>query len=229
VWLSLIFIKTHLKGKSLRYHRDRRQEDYTLFDTYDWKELHHIHCVARSFYTGCKIDPKVIGSFLTIPAKLDSSYQDFDYLDLHDSKTLLLRVSDICFITILNDSCCSLTPFKNYSERFYGEMSPLQLREVAAHLAFINLHLRKKPEFFTIVYLQRGQHLMSAKRPHFVDLEDYEPSEFGDILNFCCEYLLSACNDENIEQIKEQVKQGQLTFLFDEEGNFNNNSFISIN
>ena len=82
VWLSLIFLKTHLKGKNLRYHRDRRQEDYKLFDTYNWEELHHIHCVARSFYTGCEIDPKIMGSFLTIPAKMGSNYQDFDYLGL---------------------------------------------------------------------------------------------------------------------------------------------------
>jgi hypothetical protein len=229
VWLSLIFLKTHLKGKSLRYHRDHRQEDYTLFDTYNWKELHHIHCVARSFYTGCKIDPKVMGSFLTISAKIDSSYQDFDYLDLHDSKTMLVRVSDICFITVLNDSGASLVAFRNYLERFYGGMSPLQLREVVAHLAFINLHLKNRPEFFTKVDLHRGQHLMSSKSNDFVELSDYEQSEFGEILNFCCKEILSACDDKNIEQIKDQVKQGKLTFLFDEEGNFITNSLIPIN
>ena len=228
VWLSLIFFKTHLKGKSLRYHRDRRQENYTLFDTYNWTELHHIHCVARSFYTGCEIDPRVRGSLLAISAKIDNHYQDFDYLDLHDSKTVLLRISDICFITVLNDSCCSLIPFSNYLQRLSGGMSPLQLREVAAHLAFINLNLKKRPEFFTMVDLYREQHLMSVKSPNFIELDDYEKSEFGEILNFCCKNFLSACNDENIEQIKRKVKQGKLTFLFDEHGNFNNNSFISI-
>ena len=229
VWLSLIFLKTHLKGKSLRYYRDRRQEDYTLFDTYNWEELHHIHCVARSFYTGCKIDPGVMGSFLAISAKMDSAYQDFDYLDLHDSKTLLLRVSDVCFITVLNDSHCSLIPFSNYLQHLSGGMSPLQLREVAAHLAFINLNLKERPEFFTMVDLCKERHLMSAKYTDFVELNDYEPNKFGEILNFCCKEFLNICNDENIEQIKQEVKQGNRTFLFDEDGEFNTNSFVTKN
>ncbi|MDJ0575606.1 MAG: hypothetical protein QNJ65_10625 [Xenococcaceae cyanobacterium MO_234.B1] len=229
VWLSLIFLKTHLKGKNLRYHRDRRQEDYTLFDTYNWQELHHIHCVARSFYTECAIDSKVMGSFLAIPAKIGNNYQDFDYLDLHDSKTLLLRVSDVCFITVFNDSQNSLVAFKNFLERLSGEMSPLQLREVVAHLAFINLHLKERPEFFTMVNLYKQQQVMSAKCPIFVDLDGYESIDFGEILYFCCKEFLSACNDKDIEQIKEQVKQGKLTFLFDRYGNFNTNSLVPKN
>lgn len=70
---------------------------------------------------------------------------------------------------------------------------------------------------------------MSSKSNDFVELYNYEQSEFGEILNFCCKEFLSACNDNNIEQIKDQVKQGKLTFLFDEEGNFNTNSFMPIN
>ena len=159
---------------------------------------------------------------------MDSNYQDFDYLDLHDSKTLLLRVSDVCFITVLNDSRCSLIPFSKYLQRLSGGMSPLQLREVAAHLAFINLHLKERPEFFTMVDLHREKHIMSAKCSIFVELDDYEQSEFGEILNFCCREFLNVCNDENLEQIKEEVKQGKRTFLFDEDGNFNTNSFVSI-
>ena len=79
-----------------------------------------------------------------------------------------------------------------------------------------------------MVDLHRKKHKMSAKCSDFVELDDYEQSEFGEILNFCCKEFLNVCNDENLEQIKEEVKQGKRTFLFDENGNFNTNSFVSI-
>ena len=49
MWLNLIFIKAHLKDKSLRLHKDRRKPDDRISDYYTWEDLHHIHYVSRSF------------------------------------------------------------------------------------------------------------------------------------------------------------------------------------
>jgi hypothetical protein len=51
-WLALIFLKGHLKHRDLRWHLNRNPGDARIDDTYDWTELHHIHCVVRSFHTG---------------------------------------------------------------------------------------------------------------------------------------------------------------------------------
>jgi hypothetical protein len=228
VWLSLIFLKAHLKDKSLRYYRDLREKDHTIFDIYTWEELHHIHCIARSFYTNCYLDYKIIGSFLTISAKRGSHHHDFDYLDLNCSQTILLRFNDVCFITVLNDSCGSLSAFRKTFERFSRAMSPLQLREVAAHLAIINLNLKERPRFLSTFDLNQGRYVIRAHFPDFIEVNDFEKNELGEVMNFCCKDLLSICNDENIEQIKDQVKKGKLTFLFDNEGRFITNSFMPL-
>jgi hypothetical protein len=68
LWLALIFVKLHLKHRDLRWHLDRRLGNVKMSEAYDWTQLHHIHCVVRSFYTGAAIDPKVYGSLLVWPA-----------------------------------------------------------------------------------------------------------------------------------------------------------------
>jgi len=40
IWFNLIFIKTHLKDKSVRLHQDRRKPDDRISDHYTWEELH---------------------------------------------------------------------------------------------------------------------------------------------------------------------------------------------
>ena len=55
IWLALIYLKTHLKDRQLRFHLDRRLGADPISDFYDWAEMHHIHCMARAFFTGAQI------------------------------------------------------------------------------------------------------------------------------------------------------------------------------
>lgn len=47
VWMSLIFLKTHLKVMDLSNHRDKRKGEEKIGELHDWGVLHHVHCVAR--------------------------------------------------------------------------------------------------------------------------------------------------------------------------------------
>ena len=67
-WMALIFFKLHLKHRELWWHLDRRGRNTKMSEKYDWVQLHHIHCVLRTFYTGAIIDTKVYGSLLVWPA-----------------------------------------------------------------------------------------------------------------------------------------------------------------
>ena len=40
-WLNLLFLKTHLKDRTLLINRDRRAASGVIGDLYDWPELHH--------------------------------------------------------------------------------------------------------------------------------------------------------------------------------------------
>jgi len=143
VWLSLIYIKSHLKDNFLRIDRDFRSSDLKIGELYDWETMHHIHCVARSFYTKCNISQDAFGTIVILPAKVLSYYSNFDYCDTYDGKAVLLRMNDICIIAILNDSCGSLSLYGKELCRLTSPLSPLQCREVFANLILINQKIRK--------------------------------------------------------------------------------------
>jgi len=223
-WLALIYVKTHLKDKNLRLHKDRRLQDGMIADIYTWTELHHIHCVARSFYTGCPIDPKVHGSLLVLPARLEKHYEHFDYGDLYLARTVLLRLGDVAFLTVLNDSCAAWNICRPIWQKITGSLSPLQLKELMAHFAFVNLNLKERPSYHSETDSE-GTLKMSALLPGKVELEDHPRQvELGTVLYGCCRAILSEIGNADKESIIDNVKQGKMSFLFDSEGGFIHNS-----
>jgi hypothetical protein len=90
VWLALIFVKTHLRDRNLRIIPDRREPDIKIGELYDWSQLHHLHCVARSFFTQPDLDAAILGSFGVFPAQTGTVFGDFDYKDISDAQALIL-------------------------------------------------------------------------------------------------------------------------------------------
>jgi hypothetical protein len=138
VWMSLIFLKAHLKDKYLRVHRDLREPDTKIGEIYSWEDLHHTHCIARSFHTQCDIDSKTMGSLMILPAKRAPHLEDFDYIDLHASQTMLLRIDSTAIVTVLNDGGAVAAFLTEKLPKIEGPLSPLQLREITAQAAFAN-------------------------------------------------------------------------------------------
>lgn len=68
-WMNLIFLKTHLKDRSLRFNLDARKGTEKIADYYDWTTMHHLHCVARAYRTGAAIDHRIMGSVFVLRAK----------------------------------------------------------------------------------------------------------------------------------------------------------------
>jgi hypothetical protein len=225
-WLALIFIKTHLKDKSLKLHRDSRKGNERIADLYAWEELHHIHCVARSFYTGCEIDSRVLGSFFVLPAETDKYIENFDYGDQYAAQSILLRLGDIAFISVLNDSRTTFNILRDDFEKISAPLSPIQLREFMIRCAFINLNLKERPRFYSEFDPGRAYHRIAANVPNELDWNEGDLSQYGAMLYSACEDLLSIYQNDNIEEVKELVKQGRITFLFDENGNFKTDSLV---
>src|SRR5262249_18123356 len=87
-WLALIFLKTHLKDRLLPLHPDPRKGAESIASSYSWDQLHHLHCVARSFYTDAVWTHGVIGSVFLLPARKEGN---FDYRDHYPTHTMLIR------------------------------------------------------------------------------------------------------------------------------------------
>jgi hypothetical protein len=148
-WLALIYLKTHLKDRHLRLWLDRRKSDQTVADLYDWGELHHIHCIARAFYTGADIAPEALGSIVVWPARNIEPDVNFDYADCYEGSTILLRLGEIALLAVLNDSCATWNLMQNEFGRLAGPLSSMQLRELMARMAYTNIYLPRRPRQYS--------------------------------------------------------------------------------
>lgn len=221
-WLYLIFFKVHLKHKELRFNLDTRKPDHKISEMHDWTELHHIHCMARAFYTKCNIDKDVYGSLIVFPAKSFAPNDDFDYADLFHGKGIFIRIYDVCYIAILNDSFISLNFMYNFFINIKGHLSPLQIREVFCRLVNINMNLYERPEYYTN-YDDNNNCTIRVKMPSEIKLIEPELYPLGNVLSYFCSDMVKKMGEgkiDNLELILNNIKSGKWTFLFDETGKF---------
>ena len=221
-WMCLIFVKTHLKDKTLNLHLDRRKGDEKISELHDWGELHHIHCMARSFYTGCEMKTEAMGSLLVIPAKVRSHFESFDYVDLSFAKTMLLRIDETAVIVVLDDSQGVLSIYFDELSKIRGPLSPLQARELAAHFASMNIHMAERTVFSSEFDVLSEECTILGRRPKQLALSDWNSEIRGQIMHRICEEMLIVF--PNKDEISEQIKTGQVTFLVDANGEFVSNS-----
>ncbi|WP_194863155.1 hypothetical protein [Myxococcus sp. AB036A] len=223
-WLSLIFLKTHLKDNTLYQTRDRRSGDLRrIADAYGHADLHHIHAVARSFHTKSILDESAFGSLLFLPAKQVSGIiQPFDFADLYASKSLLLRINDFCLIAVFDDSCGALSLFMNELERIRAPLSPAQLREIFAHISFISANLKERPLFHST--FNKTCHTIKGSHPSEVQLNDPPATPFGEFLFAALSNVIQT--HPGRERISASIREGKYSFLFDANGNQIDDSVI---
>lgn len=218
-WLSLIFLKTHLKDKSLLIERDKRLEAGFLSDDYYWEDIHHIHCVARSHYTKANIDSNVYGTVFILPAMPIDRFGGFDFIDSQAGKAIMLQLGEFSIISVLNDSRASSTIFMEQIQKINGPLSPFQLREIVAHLNFINLSLKERPVYRSSISHQ-GEYQIKATVPEILYLLD-EEERFVSPGKFLRYYVEPMIGDvDNREKVLEEIEEGKRNYLFNENGDF---------
>jgi hypothetical protein len=221
VWLGLIFLKTHLKDRSYRTHLDARKGEEKIADQYEWDRLHHIHCIVRCFYNGCTVAPEAIGSFLSLPVRTSDSNERFDFADLYESQTMLVRLDDLSMLSVFDDSGGAMSYFGQKLEKITGPVSTPQLREVMAHLAFLNMHLKNRPTFRTEFDMINERCWIIATRPEF-ELMELDRKTWGDLLHHAVQHELPRIQvgDLSREEVLAAIKTGKASFLFDKNGEF---------
>jgi hypothetical protein len=218
-WMALIFLKMHLKNKYLNYHRDRRKGDMKIAETHSWDELHHLHCVARSFHSGAKLHQDVLGSLLVLPAKVRPHFECFDFIDLTVAQTMLLCIGDVAIIAVLNDSQAALTlAQEDFERKIGGPLSPLQLRELTATLASINLQVAPRTRFISDIDAFTEDYSITAERPDEVHIPVWDNDLHGAIMYALTEEMVKRM--QNGEEVLNQVKTGRYTFLTTPQGAF---------
>jgi hypothetical protein len=218
-WMALMFLKTHLKDKYLNYHRDRRKGDTKIAELHSWDELHHLHCVVRSFYSGARLNQEVIGSLLVLPAKVRPHFEGFDFIDLSAAQTMLLCMGDVALIAVFNDSQAAMSiAFEDFQKKIGGFLSPLQLRELAATLACINLQVEPRARFLSEIDVLAEECSIKAERPEEVQISDWDRELYGQVLYALAADMIKGM--ENAAELATQVKSGHYTFLTTPDGTF---------
>jgi hypothetical protein len=222
VWLALIFLKTHLKDGKLRWHRDLRQPDDRIGELHTWEELHHLHTLARCFYTKCAVASEAFGSLLVMSVTQPPGVEPFDFADLSEAQTLLLRVDDVAFLAAFNDCAGAIQGLMPKLGRISGAVHELQLRELLAELAFVNLHIEHRPTFHTLIDGRSGEHSIEATRPPQFSLKPMDKALRGRLLHRAIRHAIGRLHVPGFtdEQVLAGITSGEWTFLFDDDGRF---------
>jgi hypothetical protein len=163
----------------------------------------------------------VIGSLAILPAKQRTHISPFDYIDNYPSQSMLLRMDDICMVAVLNDAQASLQGFPEI-RRITGPLSPPQMREILAHLSHMNLNLIERPRFSSHIDPD-GAYLLGVELPESWRIGTDHLEVFGDLmLRWCHEFLVG---DPQEEEKLRWMKQRRLSFLWDDRGRFDAESF----
>ena len=228
-WLALIFLKTHLRDRAFRMHLDLRKGDTRIAELYEWEELHHVHCVARSFHTRALFSPAVVGSLIAIRAGSHAAEEAFDYADLYAGRTIMLRMNDACVIATLNDARAALHILATQDlPRIDGPLTNMQLRELMGRAAAINMKLRERPRFATAVNDSGGVLLRAFLPPAFPRIRKITSKELGLVVYGATMPLIKTLRDKHGRLIGERVKKGQAGFLFRRDGRFIRDSIVPI-
>jgi hypothetical protein len=222
VWMALIFLKTHLKDRSIRANPDFRAPPDSIADIYDWPSLHHLHCVVRSFYTGATMAPGVLGSFIVMPYKVCDSLGAFDYADLYPAQCAMIRLDAIILYAVFDDACGAFNGIRHDIERIDGPLNELQARELLADLGCANHHISERPMFWSSV-LPTGDCMIVADHSPTLHFENREILVRG---RYLVEAIGPALGPEfEIRGFKgdaalERLAKGDVTFTFDDDGVF---------
>jgi hypothetical protein len=222
VWMALIFLKTHLRDRNFNLTLDRRASQLPIASLYEWDSLHHVHTIARCFFTGAEVQREVFGTLFVLPARIQERVEPFDVADLYEAQTILLRCHDVAIVTVFNDSTAVTGHLRRVLEKVSGPLSPLQLREIMVEAACCNLHLKERPQYASLVDLRARTNKIVAALPeksewHSVDLK---------IRGKLMEHSLrthpgsSFVGYRSTEEFLVKVREGLQTFLYDDDGNF---------
>ncbi|GAA4327263.1 hypothetical protein GCM10023115_24860 [Pontixanthobacter gangjinensis] len=217
LWLCLIYFKTYLKDNYLRADQKLGENSPNIGDEHYWEDMHHIHCMARSHYTNAIIHPDVFGTILIYPSISD---QNYDYVDSHLGKTVMLELDDFCIIVNLNDACAGKSVFYDQLIKIKGPLNKPQNREIISNLNFINLSLKQRPIFKSLIDNKGDYHIIVELPEKWYLLKEEERlvSSPGQFLRRYVEPIMGEFDGK--KQILQDLENNRRSYLFNEKGEF---------
>ncbi len=222
LWMSLIFLKTHLRDRKYRVHQDFRLGDQSISDEYEyeWHQLHHSHCLVRCVLNGGLVNPSAFGSIAVWPAKTLIAKDKFDYADFSFGYSMMIRLDDICVWAVLNDSGAASANLSELFQRIPAPINDLQSREILVEFTMMNLLLKKRPEFFSKWNKENKNYEIDAILPQKLELEEYDMTQRGELLSKILRHAEKSIRlpNKTPTEVSAQILSGKFTLLSDEMG-----------
>ena len=183
-----------------------------------------MHAIARTPYTNAKLEEGCIGSLFIFRADEGGLKRLFDYRDFNYISTLLFRISDIAILVAFDDAGMSAPYLASRVNAIVDNpLSPLQLREMLAHLAYVRSTLNARPGFWTEYQPDSDSVRIVANVPNDKTLQTYDDRKYGDMLYLCVEPLITSENFDNPAEVAAEIKSGRVGFTVDENFKFFSN------
>lgn len=223
-WLSLIFLKVHLRDFKNKIALHDRLKLGMIGEQYDLNELHHVHAVARAATAGVKVNDDVFGALAIFKIETPADDDGFDYCDSLIGRGLLLRIRDVAFLYIIDDCGGTIGMLSEKMAVIPHPISQIQLREVYAHHIAANVHIKERPVFRTEIPFGKPPQI-SVELPPF-DFHDYDPAVFGSLFAGVIGTLINRIKVDDLEgeDALDRIASGEVSFIFDENGNVRNHN-----
>lgn len=135
----------------------------------------------------------------------------------------MIRIGSFCMIIVIDDCRGSLNVW-NDLRKLKGSLNSYQIREIIAHLNAININLKNRPAFKSLIRDNgEGKYTIFAQLPPLWELKE-EQTVIED-RSFLLHHYISIkveLNDHNLKVLQE-IKMGHYSFLFNERGEFLSN------
>jgi hypothetical protein len=231
-WLALIFIKMHYKDNLLPANRDRRSVSGTISKEmgYDWGDMHHTYCLARTEFSKATVRPEALGSLGVFSILRDSKEREpFDIGGFTFANTFSLRIGDVGVIACFGDGGAVLYKLNQlFLQKLEGKLSFPQFRELLAHFACCRLHLKNPPTLSSLFDKRtRETIIVCTERDGEPEFHNFDRSLLGKLMKKVL--YESAKNSVDVPNFMEALESGELSFLFSNDGTFIKHSEDHLN
>jgi hypothetical protein len=222
VWMRLIFVKTHLKDRTMRFHLDARKGQEKIGDLYQWEHLRYTYSFVRCFYTDTLVPREALGAVLVIPVKRVFSAHRFDFADNFIGQTMLLRLDDVAVLTVFDDCGAVLALMGDKLKSLTGPVSEFQLRELFVEMTWLNMHLKNRPALGFEIDLEQEIYRFTCELPSKLELIELDYELRGRLYHYNLGDNFPMIRGAGMtdEETMAAVKAGKFTLLFDRDGKF---------
>lgn len=145
-------------------------------------------------------------------------------MDRFDAGVVSVRMGPFFIIAVLNDHGVVNELLKSRLERITGPLQVIQIRELFARACEANLRIINRPHYYTAKLKGENALYIDALKQGGISVSPFRRNTLGLFMYDLVDKLLVSSehpeHGADVRAQREAIKNGEWTYLFDEEGKF---------